>query len=97
MTDRDLSGTESVAQTYEISETESPSHAVVRAVSTYTDTDLLDLPPLHAVINSDTLDDAFGSNTDRSSVELSFNYNGCRITVTGDWIHVYEIDTEKSA
>jgi len=94
MTDRDLSDGQSMTQTYEISASESPSHAVVRAVSTHTGTDLLDLPPLHDAINSDTLDDAFESDADSSSIELSFTYSGCRITLTGTWIHVYELDAE---
>lgn len=83
--------------TYEIDDGELPSEAVVRAVASLTNTPILDLEPLHDVIDPDHLNGVFGDeDRDGAPVERSvtFGFNGCRITVTRNAVSARERDVE---
>lgn len=56
----------------------SVSERVVEAVAEATDTDPMELPPLHDTLDSDALDALIPS---MANGELSFDYAGCSITV----------------
>jgi hypothetical protein len=69
----------------QVDENEEASGAVVRLVAAVTDRDVLDLPPLHYVVDTDgfnTLVD--GMHADREDVRLEFEYVGCFVTTFGD-------------
>jgi len=63
------------------------SHTVLRAVSEFTDTPILDLPPLVDTIEVDFLDEMFSPDTD-GSTDFSFKYYDCLVTVTADTVRV---------
>lgn len=66
----------------ELGEEKPLSTAVVEAVSSASETPLLELPPLCDAIDPDALDTLFsGSHTDR---RLEFRYAGCLVTVHGN-------------
>lgn len=83
--------------TYDIDADERPSAAVVRAVASLTNSRVTDLEPLYHVIDPDHLDQLFdrprigGAAGDRA---LTIRFNGCRVTVTADAVHVRELDDE---
>lgn len=82
---------------YEIGPDETPSAAVVRAVASLTDTAMLELEPLYDVVDSKHLDGLVEeSNEKRSSIESSvtFDFNGCEVTVAQDTVHVHEHDRD---
>lgn len=93
-TDRDqLTKTNSL--TYPINE-KSPSDAIVRAVSTLTGREILDLDPLYHVIDPDHVDGFFENLTgDVGNTEISFEFNNSQVTVTHEEIYVEEM-TESS-
>lgn len=93
-TDRDQA-TEPTQLTYPISEEESPSEAVVRAVAKHTDTAILDLEPLYHIIDPEYLDGIFEKIDGIGSAEISFQYNGSTVTVTQEVIHI-TAETEQS-
>lgn len=73
--------------TYEIEAEERPSSAVVRTVASLTNTPVLDLEPLHEVVDPAHLDGICGRGTaDRGTrtCTVSFEFAGCSVTVTGD-------------
>lgn len=86
-----------VDQSYEVSydldEDELPSTVIVRSVASLTDTSPLDLNPLYNVIDPNHLDKLF-QNHDESTVqaEITFTYNGCEVTITGDKLYVRTVN-----
>lgn len=93
MTERDRSddghdtSTRTTALEYEIDDDESPSIAVVRAVSTATETPVLDLDPLYHSIDPEYLDGLFDEGKNGiDSVDV--HVGGCRLTVTRDTVRV---------
>lgn len=85
--DRDQS-TPSSSITYDIAPDEKPSEAVVRAVAALTEMPILDLDPLYEVIDPEHVDGIFTTDESRSQhVELSFEFNGCTVTLTHERVH----------
>lgn len=87
-----LSARES-AITYELDEGEPPSEAVVRAVATLTDRTPLDLDPLYEVVDPDHLDELFRGDGRSAWIQdrsITFGFDGCRVTVTGEGVRVRE-------
>lgn len=83
--------------TYEIDDDELPSQAVVRAVATLTDTPILDLEPLYHVLDPDHLDgliEGAEDNTRFYESSVTIDFNGCRVTVTEDAVHVRECECD---
>jgi hypothetical protein len=81
--------------TYEIDTNELPSEAMVRAVASFTNTPILDLDPLHDVIDPDHLNGIFDAPKERQEIEersITLNFNGCQVTVTQERILVREPD-----
>lgn len=65
---------------------ESVTQAVVRAMSTETRTDPLELPPLYPAVDPDALDALFGApagSSARPSCTVVFEYDGREIRVNG--------------
>ena len=57
--------------------------SIVEHVADLTDVDVTELPPLYDSINPGALADLMASPQSRdSSVDVSFRYQGCRITVS---------------
>ncbi|WP_433634750.1 HalOD1 output domain-containing protein [Halomicrococcus sp. NG-SE-24] len=80
--------TSSPSITYDIAPDEKPSEAVVRAVAALTDMSILDLDPVYEVIDPGHVDGIFTTDESRSQhVELSFEFNGCTVTVTHETVH----------
>lgn len=79
--------------TYEIDDDECPSEAVVRAVTAFTDSSLVDLEPLYSVMDPVNLDEMFERTAD-SPVEtaLTFAFSGCAVRVTADAVYVSDPD-----
>lgn len=80
--------------TYEISDDELPSEAVIRAVAAATDTSLINLEPLYDVIDPNHLDGAFEETDSSVRAQMSFQFNSCEVTVTSDEVGVYEAEGE---
>ncbi|WP_227379168.1 HalOD1 output domain-containing protein [Haladaptatus halobius] len=75
--------------TYDIDTEERPSEAVVRAVAALTDTAIQNLDPLYNVIDPDHIDGIFTKRTNTGGrTELSFEFNGCAVTVTHTEVRV---------
>ena len=89
---RDDRSNPSLRFTYEIDEHESPSEAVVRAVAALTNTSSIELDPLYDVIEPGHLDGTFEGTDGRTETELSFEFNGCEVSVTADEVRVSERD-----
>lgn len=92
-TDRDRTEgeapTDGVDTVVEIDERARPSRAVVSAVATATDTRVLDLPPLYDAIDPTHLDELIADHADTEDERsVSFQFSGCRVTVTGDTVRV---------
>lgn len=83
---------QSLRITYEIDEDESTSEAVVRAVAVLTNTSVIELDPLYDVMEPDGLDRMFERADDPAEAKLSFEYNGCEVTVTADAVRVGKRD-----
>lgn len=78
--------------TYSVDTNESPSDAIVRAVSAQTGRDILDIEPLYHVIDPNHVDGIFEKlGGDAGMTEISFEYSGCLVTVTHGEIHVEEM------
>lgn len=60
-----------------------PSVAVIEAVAATTGLEPTEMPPLQRTVDVEALDDLLRSRPD-SSVRLSFEYAGMRVTVVGD-------------
>ena len=62
-------------------ETTTPTRAVVEVIADLEDVDTLELPPLYSTMND--LLDGFASNppASQADVEITFTYQGYRITV----------------
>lgn len=56
-----------------------PSRSVIRAIEAATGIDALNLPPLHAAVDTEALDSVIRSTS--SSARLSFDYASLRVTV----------------
>lgn len=80
---------------YGLSEDDTPSTTVVRAVAAVTGTSPLDLEPLYNAIDSDHLDNFFQNNEKHTvEAELAFTYNGCEVVVTDTEIHVQTVEKD---
>ena len=62
-----------------------PSYAVIEAVAAATDRDPTELPPLQRTVDVDALDALLDGRTD-SSIRLSFEYAGVRVSVDRDGV-----------
>lgn len=61
-----------------------PSVVIPEAIATITDVDLLELDPLHEVVDPNALDDVFGPRRNgikRGDGTVEFTYHGVRISV----------------
>lgn len=77
--------------TYAIDDDESPSEAVVKAVSALTGRDVLDLDPLYHIIDPDHVDGVFENlDSDAGKTEIAFEFNGCHVSVTHEEVAVEE-------
>lgn len=79
--------------TYEIDDDESPSEAVVRAVSSFMNTSVLDLGPLYEVIDPNHLNGVFETPEAEGGIEecsITLRYNGCQAIVTQERVYVGE-------
>ena len=89
------SDSEAARVVYDIEENERPSEAVVLAVSTLTNTPILELDPLFDTIDPEHLDSIVREwrDTDDENA-ISFQYSGCRISVTHETVRV-RIDADR--
>lgn len=76
-----------------------PSRSVVDAVAAVTDSRAESLRPLYEVVDPDALDRLCGGATDRQSQSggtlVSFRYEGCEVTVSGDGsVEVERVDSD---
>lgn len=67
---------------FERAEDTSVCVAIVEAVSTVTDTEPTRLDPLYDVVDTDALERLV--ETSGTDTEITFSFEGCRITVFGD-------------
>lgn len=69
---------------YERDDHEPVTVAVAEAVATYRGVDVIDLEPLHGVIDTDALERLFESrgNSDRATGSVAFEYGDCLVTIT---------------
>ncbi|WP_227354812.1 HalOD1 output domain-containing protein [Haladaptatus salinisoli] len=67
---------------------ERPSVIVVRAVAAVTNTPSIDFDPLYDTIDPDHLDGLFAETDGTASVELSFTFGECSVTVTHDEVRI---------
>lgn len=56
---------------------------IADTVATITDREVTDMPPLFATVDPEALTELVTSSRERS-VEVSFAYEGCEVTVTSD-------------
>lgn len=79
-------------------QTSAVSDEVIAAVADATETDPLALEPLYKTVDPEALDELFATDplgTDRSPDNVTFSYNGCDVTITGDGsVHVSQPDSE---
>jgi hypothetical protein len=68
---------------YEWDESRGPSTAVVNGVAALTDRRPIELPPLQRTVDADALDRLLTTKT-AQTVRVSFDFDGCRVTVEGD-------------
>lgn len=74
---------------YDVGDGERPSEAVVRAVARLTGTSPSELEPLYDAVDPDHLNGLFESASGGASrMELSFDYDGCAVTVLYDRVRV---------
>jgi len=78
--------------TYRLTSEELASHTVLRAVSTYTDTPILDLPPLINVVDVEFIDDTFSGDSSGHGT-FSFEYHGCLVTLYMDRVEVSDVSS----
>lgn len=78
---------------YERDPGEDPSEAVVRAVSSLTGIDPLELDPLYHVIDPEVLDAVFERGPEEGvEAEVTLQFNDCEATVTHATVHVRRLD-----
>ncbi len=86
---------------FDVASDESVSMAVVRAVSTASQTDACSLPPIANSLDPDALDALFEPTSDgsaRSGARISFVYGGYDVTVdNGEYITVRRDDPPSGA
>lgn len=70
-----------------------PSQMVVERVAACEGVDHTDLVPLFDAIDPDALDDLVEQNGGESVLEVTFNYHGYDVTVTGDGLVHLDTDT----
>ncbi|GAB3674914.1 HalOD1 output domain-containing protein [Halopiger thermotolerans] len=59
--------------------------AIVEAVATVTGDDPIDMPPLFDTVNPEALSELVAPSPPRDQyVEVTFEYQGCRVTVSSD-------------
>lgn len=82
-----------MTKTYHMDDDETPSEAIINALSTVTNDTELNAQPLYNSIDPESLDDLFSSPS--TCYRVTFNHAGYRITAhrTGD-ICVKEIEQE---
>lgn len=81
--------------TYEIGDNELPSETVVRATAALMDMPVIELEPLYDAVDPDHLDGLFDHSGERLVCEessVTFIFNGCRVSVTGEDVVVRLID-----
>ena len=80
----------------DLDENERPSIVVVRAVSAVTNSQPLELDPLHDVVDPDALDSMFRVHEGDSRTEGSFRFvfNGCEVLVRGGTVYVRELEDD---
>lgn len=80
------SGADHYVTRHEGSTDESLSVAVADAIATFTNVDVIDLEPLHYVVDTDALDRLFEPREDARRVDgsVTFSYQGCLVTVSAD-------------
>jgi hypothetical protein len=68
------------------SESQSLTEAVLHAIADELDADLLDLEPLHDAVDPDALESIFDdtSSATRNEGRVTFESNGCAVTVGAD-------------
>lgn len=92
---RNVTGTQESEIVYEFGEDEPPSEAVVRATAALTDTSVIALDPLYDAVDPDHLDGLVGgppTNPDPEGRSVTFTFNGCHVSVTGQRITVRRSD-----
>lgn len=62
----------------------SATRAVIEAVAHERERDPTELPPLYHTIEPDALDGIISPAGDPQDIQLTFNYAGCEVTVTGE-------------
>lgn len=70
----------------QIEDSDGVAETIVSAISAITDTDPVEMDPIHEVVDVDALEDLFGptaGGTPRSGGIVSFSYAGCAVTVEG--------------
>lgn len=90
--DRRLSASESDVS-HEVAESERHSRAVLRAVASVRNTPELELDPLYESVDPDVVDGLFDRPAPEDSAEnsVTFEYAGCRVTVTRTEVRVREL------
>lgn len=84
-----------VTHHYQRNGDESPSEAVIAAVSVVTDTSPLDLEALYHRIDPDALDALFdfdGCGGPPRALQVRFRYDGCSVVVTTSEVRVESTD-----
>lgn len=77
--------------TYEIGDDERPSEAVVRAVASFTETEVTDIEPLYYVgVDPENLDGLFEETetTALGNRSLTLTINGCHVTIEPGEVYV---------
>lgn len=84
MTTQRVGTDESYTTQYDRLDDEPLSVTIAQAVAAFCDESVTELDPLHYTINADALERLFEPRSDglRSSGTVSFEYNGCEVTVT---------------
>nr|WP_049924781.1 HalOD1 output domain-containing protein [Halopiger djelfimassiliensis] len=77
---------DAVARKHAVFDDEPISVAIAEAVATFRNGDVTTLDPLHYAINTDALERLFEprANGVRSAGAVTFEYNGCVVTVSAD-------------
>lgn len=76
---------------YRIRASESPCEVVIRAVADVTDRDPLDLDPIADTVDPEAIDTMFTRSSREDVATLKLIYEGCRVEVTSDVVHVEKI------
>lgn len=87
MTDANDVESESTEVRVSLDECPAPSVAVIEAVAEATDTDPMNLPQLHDIVDTEALDLLFaerGGGGQRAGGTVTFEYANCEVVVNGD-------------